>query len=337
MIKERLKRVAHTLLGANAQVLMYHRIMVPEQDVWNIQVSPQVFEEQLKVLKDNYRVIPLAEMVENMQRKALKRKSIAITFDDGYEDNYLAAKPLLEKYHLPATFFVTSGNIGTEQEFWWDSLQELILASPHLPSLFSLQIGKTRLETDLTGEEYLSASLQQKHETWKAYVQPPVSARSQLFLQLWETLRPLTWAEQQAHFQDLRAWAGIEKHCREGYRSMNAAQVQELARHPLFDLGGHTVSHAFLPAHPRERQQKELEQNKEFLQQVKGKSIDVFSYPYGGISADTEAAVREAGYQAAFTTQEKAIDPHTSPFQMGRVQVKNLGKKEFSWLLEYPR
>ncbi|AKQ44833.1 hypothetical protein TH63_03065 [Rufibacter radiotolerans] len=317
---------------------MYHRVVEPDQDVWNIQVSPERFEQQLKFLKSKYRVLPVAEVVENVQKKTLKRRTIAITFDDGYIDNYLVAKPLLEKYGLPATFFVTSGNIGKEEEFWWDSLQQLILNSPHLPSLFSMHFGENRLETDLRGEEHLTQALQEKHQGWKAYLETPVSRRSHLFLQLWEQLRPLQPEEQQARLQEIRSWAGVEQHDRQENRSMNRAQLQDLARHRLFEVGGHTVAHAFLPAHPKERQLQELQANKEFLAQVQGYSVDVFSYPYGGVNEETEQAVREAGFKAAFTTHERALTNHTTnPFLLGRVQVKNLGGKEFNWLLEYPR
>lgn len=100
-------------------VLMYHRIATAAHDHWQLCVSPRHFEEQLQVLK-RYKVIGLHELVSSVPRNG-----VAISFDDGYIDNYTTAKPLLEKYSLPATFFITNNNIGKQAEFWWDELENI--------------------------------------------------------------------------------------------------------------------------------------------------------------------------------------------------------------------
>jgi peptidoglycan/xylan/chitin deacetylase (PgdA/CDA1 family) len=94
-------------------ILMYHSI--DNNDVF-FTVKPEVFVKQMKYLKDkNYQVISLAKLVEILESKnPLPDKAIVITFDDGYQDNYTNAWPVLKKHNFPATIFLTTGLIGQE-------------------------------------------------------------------------------------------------------------------------------------------------------------------------------------------------------------------------------
>ena len=86
--------------------LLYHRVNVLSPDPWTLCVSPAHFAEQLDVVS---RLSPPP----------------VITFDDGYADNLLQALPILEKFDLPAHFFIASGKLGAEEEWWWDALDQL--------------------------------------------------------------------------------------------------------------------------------------------------------------------------------------------------------------------
>ena len=103
-------------------ILMYHRIAEPELDPWRLCVSPENFEQHMELLSHQYELLKLSEITTC---KDLKNKAF-ITFDDGYLDNLLLAKPILEKYDAPATVFVTTGYIGGRSEFWWDELEQLV-------------------------------------------------------------------------------------------------------------------------------------------------------------------------------------------------------------------
>jgi len=103
-----------------ASILMYHRIN--NYDPECLSTCVDVFEETLAILRDSYNVIPLPTLVDLISRRdAIKPGTVVITFDDGYRDNILVAAPLLRKYNLPATFFVTSQYIGTNRIFPWDT------------------------------------------------------------------------------------------------------------------------------------------------------------------------------------------------------------------------
>lgn len=88
------------------RILMYHMISEsePGQKFKGLRVSPQAFEQQLSYLKaQGWHFVTMSELMNNQN---LKEKTVAITFDDGYADNYLNALPLLQKYQAKATLYL---------------------------------------------------------------------------------------------------------------------------------------------------------------------------------------------------------------------------------------
>lgn len=96
--------------SSRGSILMYHS--VGHNDKFST-VTPETFERQLTFLrKRGYTVLPLEEMIKRIQNKESLSRCIALTFDDGYEDFYFTVFPLLERYKMHASLFVTTGYIG---------------------------------------------------------------------------------------------------------------------------------------------------------------------------------------------------------------------------------
>jgi peptidoglycan/xylan/chitin deacetylase (PgdA/CDA1 family) len=108
---------------------MYHSISSGRPDPWNLCVAPDLFAQQMQVLSDRFRVVSLAELRRAQTAGERLSRAVAVTFDDGYRDNLLAAKPILEKHELPATAFVTTGYIDSGRDFWWDELEAFCAAA----------------------------------------------------------------------------------------------------------------------------------------------------------------------------------------------------------------
>ncbi|GGK56517.1 hypothetical protein GCM10011405_00810 [Rufibacter glacialis] len=318
------------LVGRKAVVLMYHRIAEPKSNVWDIAVSPAHFEAHLRLLKKLGTVVPLRELAEKARNQQIKGIPIAITFDDGYLDNYAVAKPLLEKYQLPATFFVSTGNIDAQKEFWWDELEELILFSETLPSTADFEFRNERIAIDLTNEKTLTPETFQTHCQWNACLDAPPTQRSKLFFDLWQNLKPLPYPEQQEYLGLIRRWANAPAKVRPDFTSMSIDQVKDLGSSPYFDLGAHTVSHPALAFHSKAFQKQEIQENVQQLQKLTQSKIDLLAYPYGIFNQDTEEVAKELGFKAAFTTEERTVTNQSLPYQMSRYQVANWGKEEFA-------
>ncbi len=123
-IRTRLTNMFYKTFYKTAPILLYHRISTTFADPLMLCVTPSCFENHLQFLKKNYNIIPLSELSKLLTTGALKGNEVAVTFDDGYRDNLTNALPLLEKYNIPATIFITTGSLGKKATFEWDMKYE---------------------------------------------------------------------------------------------------------------------------------------------------------------------------------------------------------------------
>ena len=309
------------LFDKKTVVLMYHRVAITEVDPWELAVHPVNFEAQLKRLK-SFSLLSLDELTSQLSQNKLKHKAVAITFDDGYVDNFLYAKPLLEKHQVPATFFITSRNIGKDTEFWWDELAAIILRTKNLPETFQLEWNNIHVNFEIGKEAVLTNSMETLHKSFSIYSSFP-TLRSQLYYTIWEQLHPLCAADQEVLMNQIRLWASVPESKRSDFTCMSAQQVAELAHKTLFSVGGHTNTHPALPYFEKYIQFKEISENKHFLEGVTGSPLRHFSFPSGKYNAHSIEAVQEAGFQSSVTTDHKPITKGTNPFLIGRFQVNN--------------
>ena len=100
-------------------ILIYHR-GCPDRDSWSLEpLSSQEFQKQIEYFCRNHELLSLDQLVSYIrQRKTLPEKAVVITLDDGYKDNYLYAYPILKKYSIPVTIFLTTGHIGSGNPLW---------------------------------------------------------------------------------------------------------------------------------------------------------------------------------------------------------------------------
>lgn len=136
---------------------MYHHIVPPEllppvpdpQDGWDFTVSPGGLERQLTVLgRRGYTFVSLTEMVAHITRFGSEApKTVAVTFDDGWLDNYNFAFPVLKQCSISATFFVTTAHLVNEVR---DSKRMSAAQLKELASAGMTIGGHSRFHLDLT-------------------------------------------------------------------------------------------------------------------------------------------------------------------------------------------
>jgi peptidoglycan/xylan/chitin deacetylase (PgdA/CDA1 family) len=120
----RLGPVAPTVrtLRPRALVLAYHRVARVSFDPFRLAVSPERFEAHLAVLRRRFTIVSLPELVAGLRGGRYRDGSVAITFDDGYEDNASAAYPIAARMGAPMTVFATVDPMLSGSRFWWDDL-----------------------------------------------------------------------------------------------------------------------------------------------------------------------------------------------------------------------
>ncbi|MCX5693440.1 MAG: polysaccharide deacetylase family protein [Candidatus Omnitrophica bacterium] len=117
------------VLYAKAQyvvpIIMYHKID-GNSATSRLSVSPESFKAQMRFLKNqHYNVVKLEDLAEMVRENRLPSKTIAITFDDGYEDNYLYAYPVLKELGLSATIFIIPAMVGSDGYLTWDQVVDM--------------------------------------------------------------------------------------------------------------------------------------------------------------------------------------------------------------------
>lgn len=129
-------------------VLVYHSI---DMDKWFFSVTPAMFDHQMKYLRSFCNPVSLSDIVDSLKNNSrLPPRSVAITFDDGYEDFIYRALPILEKYHIPATLFVLAGpvdhsQLGTERPLIHPSRWRELLSKSRLIQIGSHAVSHRKL------------------------------------------------------------------------------------------------------------------------------------------------------------------------------------------------
>jgi peptidoglycan/xylan/chitin deacetylase (PgdA/CDA1 family) len=107
-------------------ILLYHRVTRLANDRWSIAVTPAHFVEQMELLRQRTTVLPLSALDATGARPNVRGATVLVTFDDGYADNLHEALPVLQRFDVPATVFVSTDAMVQAREFWWDDLERLV-------------------------------------------------------------------------------------------------------------------------------------------------------------------------------------------------------------------
>jgi peptidoglycan/xylan/chitin deacetylase (PgdA/CDA1 family) len=145
---------------------MYHNIDNHDRES-RLSVSPESFERQMAFLrKQGYNVVPLNKLIDIISsKKSIPPKTVAITLDDGYENNYTNAFPILKKYNIPATIFVVVEKIGQYEYLNWDQLKEMSHSGIDIGShqLSHTFLPNIKDDTRLSNEIYVSRQIIRSH------------------------------------------------------------------------------------------------------------------------------------------------------------------------------
>src|SRR5262249_37218676 len=282
----------------------------------------------LEVLRKHSRPMRLQQLVRALRDRSLSRRTVVVTFDDGYADNLYNAKPLLERHDIPATVFVTTGYVGRVREFWWDELERLLLQPGTLPETLRLSINGSLCQWELGGTAFYSEDDCRHHRSWNVGKDDP-TARQCLYRSLYQRLFPLPELERLKVLDELLKWAGTDSLARPTHHVLSSDEVVRLSKGGLVEVGAHTVTHPILSALPAAAQRDEIRQSKIHLEKILGFTVTSLAYPYGSYTAETADIVQEAGFGCACSASGGSVRRGGDRFQLPRVMVKDWDGDEF--------
>lgn len=307
---------------SRAVVLRYHSVSAASDRAdryldHGLTLSPEAFERQIRFVSRHYTIVPLQDIVDCLRRgRRLYRRAVAITFDDGYRDNYTRAFPILRRYQAPATFYLTTGCIDNRQVLWTAYLRYLLTTS-------------RREELRLAKPEALSFDLSRPE------------LRETAFRTLVVRMKNVPTPDRHALLAAVADQLDVDDAPLKEIM-MRWEEVREMHNNGM-SFGAHTVTHPNLPNTAPEEAELEIRESKETIEGHLKTRIYDFSYPNGrGSSHLTEQIkeiVRQSGFRSAVTSLAGCIEPGTDLFALKRVGVyKKHGRIPLlSWEIESNR
>ncbi len=282
----------HLLSRNRLTILIFHRVLCAPDPIFPDEPDAARFDEMMFWIKSWFNVISLDAAVDAIKSGKIPPRTAVITFDDGYADNHDVALPILQKYGLPATFFIATGFIDGGR-MWNDTIIESIrhCQTPSL-DLDMLKLGCYKIATPeqkRTAIENLIAQIK--------YL--PLAERIQRTERIAE-------ASQMPLVDDLM---------------MTSAKIRAL-RDAGMQIGAHTVSHPILARTDIETARDEIAASKHTLEDLLGQKIQTFAYPNGKLGVDFlpehPKLVKELGFSAAVSTTWGVGSPTCDLFQLPR-------------------
>lgn len=292
---EILKALATVASGASKRkklfILIYHRVLDKPDFMRPGEVDTVAFTWQMAMLAKYFNVLPLHEALQKMQADTLPPRAVCITFDDGYADNYTNALPILKQFNLLATFFIADGFLNGGR-MWNDTVIEALRDFP-LPDL------------DLTA---INLGLFDVSDYRK---------KSQAAARIIQLIKHLPLAQRDKH----TAFIAAQSQNLPDNLMMTTEQLKQLHQNGM-EVGGHTVNHPILAKLDAQTAEQEITENKTFLENLLDTPLRFFAYPNGKPLEDylpqQLQIVKNAGYQAALSTQSDVAHYYSDQWQLPR-------------------
>jgi peptidoglycan/xylan/chitin deacetylase (PgdA/CDA1 family) len=273
-------------------VMIYHRVLERPDPLFPGEPDAARFDAQLSLMKRWFNVLPLPDAIRGLREGCLPARSLTITFDDGYADNCAVGLPILQRHGVRAAFFIATDYLDGGR-MWNDTVIEAVRGWS-LPALDVTDLG--------LGQHPFGT----------------VDEKSRAISSILNQLKYLPQGEREAKAASLARRSDTALPDR---LMLTSDQVRQLHQAGM-TLGAHTASHPILACLPDEQARSDIVEGKARLERTIGESVRFFAYPNGRPGQDYHAShvrmVREAGFEAAFSTAIGTADAACDPFQIPR-------------------
>lgn len=246
-------------------------------------ISESEFSKHIKWLVKKYQVVPLSTIVDCiLTKKNFPKKALGITFDDGYSNFFHVAYPILKKFNIPSTIYLSAGLIDTKKLFWFDMIEYLLLN---------------------TYQKTLNITIQDK-----VYCLD-LSEKNKSIQELVNLLKKTTNRERKAVINHLTSLLhkGREPISSGDYLPLSWREIKGFCNDSLIAIGSHTIEHIILTSLSTKEVYNEVYNSKLILENNISEIVEDFSYPNGKLSDFDEVSkdmLKKAGYRSAATTIE---------------------------------
>jgi glycosyltransferase involved in cell wall biosynthesis/peptidoglycan/xylan/chitin deacetylase (PgdA/CDA1 family) len=282
-------------------VFMFHRVLPDPRASYDPEmvISTDLFESFLQWATEKFQIVPVPELIRRIKEPLNGNKRYcAITFDDGWQDNYAHAFPLLQAYRAPATIFLAARLVGTGRRFWQERLWACLKGS-----------GEAAINDDLV-EEF------NRQYLWY----PPLRAVDFKFANMRRILLKHSSRDAEEFVDLLESKITCPGAELLGRSFMNWQEVEIMQKGGVH-FGSHTLNHTLLTQAPPDVAWNEITESRKELQERLGDPVIGFTYPWGQTLPIVTRQVRDAGYEYALTTQPSLFSKSTDAWLIPRVPI----------------
>jgi len=255
-------------------------------------VTGDTFNMHINLLRRLFTVVPIEQIAQSRPAGRV----CAITFDDGWLDNYQVAYPILKKYRVPATIFLPAAMIGTYQWFWFEAIWDLVR---------KCVVGQR--------QDRLVSYFQEHAPSWRAD-----SLTSSSVLQLIGCLKLGNAAALEQLMRD--AYHVLELTTSTDRILINWQEIAEMGKNGI-TFGSHGLNHRILPTLNNQEKEDEIKHSFNMLTEHDISVARVFCYPNGDWDDDCLNILSASDYLGAVTTQAGRIKQDTTPFLLNRIGI----------------
>lgn len=303
MMKFVLQQLSPGGKNASLNTFIFHRVLPEPDPIFPDEIDTKRFDELLGWLTNWFNILPLDEAVMRLQTNSLPPRAAAITFDDGYEDNFSLALPLLKKYGISATFFIATGFLNGGR-MWNDSVIEAVKRT-----------SESSLDLSSIGLGIVSVS--------------NVQEKKAAIAQIIGALKYDGLTQRQLKSDEIGKLAKVEL---PSNLMMTSAQVQQMHANGM-QIGAHTVNHPILAKTDLITAEREIAESKLCLEQLVKEPVKLFAYPNGRPGQDylPEHALltRKLGFMASVATSWGVSKRDSNLFNLPRFTPWDQGQLAF--------
>ena len=291
--------VARRATEDTACVLLYHRIN-DTATTYPAGIDDADFRDQMQHLKDEWHPMSLDDLADGARASALPDRAVALTFDDGYLQHLTVVAPVLANLGLPATFYVTTAQLDHEAEFYWDTLDRVLLDGDH---------GTVPDDLDLFEDGSWTRPTATEGERRAAH-----RALVELLYDASEAVRANVVGR-------LAQWCGRALEPRSTHRRLTSDEVRSLSAIPGMAVGAHTHHHLRLPGQDNRTVWREINGSRESLESLLGQGVTSFAYPFGEYDGRSRSAAASAGFDYAVTVDAAPMTSTAHRLLVPRLEV----------------
>ncbi len=298
-LKTGIDKLIGVFINKKCIILNFHGVTTISGNRFNNRhIDAKEFEKLILYFKNNFNIVSLPKLFEMYSSKEkVNKKTIALTFDDGYINNFTVALPILKKHNVPATFYLISEGLVNKEFYVWPDVIDLIQKNT-----------KTDIQLSFGTFKYPGFYCQELKTNLVDLMKKSAEKREEYLNEIKQKY-PIYHTEA-AKFPEL-------------IKLINKEQLLNYKNEALIEYGSHTHLHYNLEFLNSEKCFEEVSVSKKIIEECIQKPVISLAFPDGSYNSETIEQCKKAGYENVTVVTYKLNEVNKNPYLLSRFTISN--------------